>query len=176
MKKPLPEIEYLRKILRYEPDAGKLFWLHRDDVFALFNARLAGKEAFTIIDRDGYSASRICGKFLLAHRVIWAIVYGSWPAHCIDHINGIKADNRLSNLREATQSENGCNRPAPKHNIRGIKGVSWNNRDGKWHVRITKHGCCKHIGYFDNITDAAAAYAKAATELHGKFANQGAQP
>lgn len=165
--------DVLRRLLRFDPDTGKLFWLWCDAVSVQRNGQYAGKEALNTRGHDGYCKGKVMGVTLLAHRVIWAIVYGRWPEHYIDHINMVRSDNRLSNLREATRSENGCNRPAPKNNISGVKGVDWNKTAGKWQARIRKDGKSKRLGLFDTVSDAAMAYSAAAAELHGEFANYG---
>lgn len=111
--KPLPSPEVLRQLLRYEPDTGKLFWLHRAaDLFPSksaaksWNARFAGAEALATDNGQGYLAGRINGRPLKAHRVVWAISYGEWPIGEIDHINGNPGDNRIANLRAVGRTEN----------------------------------------------------------------------
>jgi hypothetical protein len=94
---------------------------------------------------------------------------GSWPVKKIDHRDTNRGNNRWLNLREATNSENGCNRAAPSSNTSGSKGVSWYSPRGKWRAAITVHGRQRCIGYFDKKEDAAAAYQKAAISHHGEF-------
>jgi hypothetical protein len=98
------------------------------------------------------------------------LAYGEFPEMSIDHINGIKTDNRLQNLRLATKSQNALNSKRHKDNTSGYKGVSWNKRLAKWGARITINGKYKHIGLFKNVEDAASAYAAAAYMHHGEFA------
>jgi hypothetical protein len=88
-----------------------------------------------------------------------------------DHINGNKLDNRKSNLRSATKSENMCNRGKPKNNTSGFKGVYWHNQNKKWYARIELHSKGQHLGYFSTPELAAEAYNAAAVSLHGEFAN-----
>jgi len=94
--------------------------------------------------------------------------HGYWLSR-IDHINGEKADNRLENLREATNAENLQNRGAPTNNSSGHKGVSWNKRDRRWTARIGAGGEKIHIGNFLSLEEAAAARAEVAKRLHGDF-------
>lgn len=105
---PLPSSEDLRKAFTYDAETGKLYYNRRtggsrSDLS--FNAKYAGKEAFVWCDKDGYRRSKINGRSVVAHRVIWKLVYGVDP-HEIDHINHDRADNRLANLRDVTRSEN----------------------------------------------------------------------
>lgn len=170
---PLPTVELLRNALRYEPETGKLFWNKRADAPRNWNSKYAGKEAFTAINDSGYLIGGIGNKKLRAHRVIWAIVYGAWPAHEIDHINMNKTDNQIENLREATHSQNQCNKLARSDNTSGFKGVSWHKQSKKWRVRIGRGNASRSLGYFDNILDAASAYDLAKSNWHGEFARSG---
>ena len=177
MNKLLPSPEVLRKILRYEPETGNLFWRERsEELFssagyggaeaeaARWNARFAGKPAM-IESNSGYKRGRIFGVRIRAHRVIWAMQTGGWPEAEIDHINCDASDNRWANLRGATASENAQNRRRPRNNKSGYKGVSWDAQRGLWIASITAR-----IGVFEDIEEAAAAYSKASAMLHGQFA------
>lgn len=88
----------------------------------------------------------------------------------IDHIDGNPSNNRKSNLRICTVSENGFNRGKPKNNTSGAKGVSWNKKSQKWCARIMSNGKDYIIGLFDTIKEASDAYDAKAIELHGEFA------
>jgi hypothetical protein len=87
-----------------------------------------------------------------------------------DHINGNGLDNRRSNLREATISQNGHNRRRDRDSSSGYKGVSWHARSGKWQVLIRANGPQKFLGYYVTAEEAARAYDAAARELHGEYA------
>lgn len=183
-EKPLASPEVLRQLLRYEPETGKLFWKARTpEMFSdkqraakhacsHFNSRFAGKEAFTTINDDGYHHSRIFGRMYKAHRVVWAIVTGEWPADQIDHINGIPTDNRFENLRPVTGLENCKNKKTPSSNTSGVIGVSWDKTNKKWKASIRVDGHRKHIGTFDNFLPAVAAR-KAEEVAHGFHENHG---
>lgn len=95
---------------------------------------------------------------------------GEWPNKEIDHINLDKHDNRFSNLRMASRSENGRNIRKYRTCTSGIKGVCWNARSKKWQAAIKVYGRKIHLGLHENINDAAVAYAKAAANYHGEFA------
>jgi len=171
----------LRKMLRYEPDTGKLFWLARSpDMFpegersnawrcANWNSKWAGKEAFTAITSRGYLHGRIFGQAYFAHRVIWALANGAWPIAWIDHRDRNTANNVLSNLREATASENLCNQGAPRTNTSGVKGITWDKCRAKWCAQIVLQKKRYFLGRFGTIEDATAAYVAANAQLHGEF-------
>jgi hypothetical protein len=105
-------------------------------------------------------------KFEYMHRAILGAVSGV----SIDHKNGNKLDNRRVNLRVATTSQNCQNRPKPKHNTSGFKGVSWNNMAKKWVSAITRSGDVNYLGSFSCPIEAALAYNRAAIRLYGEFA------
>lgn len=181
--KPLPSPEVLRQLLRYEPETGKLFWLHRAEHFfeghersaswlcAWWNKRFAGKEAFTADTGAGYRGGALFGQQLKAHRVIWALVTGEWPPKGtdIDHANGSRADNRFENLRLASRQENTLNRGATRANKCGLKGVSWYKAGRKWRAEIKSPSGREYLGQFDTPEEAHAAYCAAAERLHGQF-------
>jgi len=185
MTKYLPPPELLRKLLRYDPDTGLLFWRKRtSDMFnggasggrdsscRSWNTRHGGKEAFTSDDIKSYKRVAIFGKIYYAHRVMWALFYGEWPNDQIDHINGIKYDNKISNLRVVTHAENQRNKRICRANTSGITGVVWNKRDKNWRAQIKVDGRMKSLGYFD-CKSAAAIVRKAAEVKYGFHANHG---
>lgn len=90
-----------------------------------------------------------------------------------DHRNGNGLDNRICNLRPATQQENCCNQGIQKNNTSGIKGVSWQKSHNKWSVKIKFNGITYHLGYFDDIQEAEIVVRAKREELHGAFANHG---
>ena len=157
MAKELPSIEVLRNLMRYEPDTGKLFWLPRTwDMFtprkrpashvcANWNSANAGKEAFTAKNRYGYRVGRIFDSQYYSHRICWALFYGKEPLYEIDHINGIRCDNRIENLRDVSRSINMRNSSKRSHNTSGYNGVTWSDQIQRWTARIgSKHiACCK---------------------------------
>lgn len=184
MTKDLPSPELLRKLIRYDPETGKLFWRTRTaDMFPhtgraarickTFNSQLAGKEAFTSLNGDGYQQGTIFGRYYPAHRVIWSIHYGTWPDDQIDHINGVRNDNRIENLRDVSQHENQRNAKKRDDNTSGVTGVYRDKATGKWEARIRVYGRLKYLGSFGNIEDAASARKAAEAEFgfhknHGK--------
>lgn len=128
-------------------------------------------------DRHGYLRVAIDGQRYRLHRVIWLMAYGAWPTRQIDHINGRRTDNRLSNLREASREENSRNSKVQSNNASGKKGVSFHKASGKWQARICADGKRHSLGVFESREDAAAAYDRAAVSFHGAFARtNGNQP
>lgn len=169
----------LRKLLRYEPETGKLFWLPRtQDMMppglnaAVWNGQYAGNEAFTATGSHGYRASRVQNIQCLAHRLIWAICNSHWPTSQIDHINGDKQDNRIENLRAVSASENGRNKRIRSTSKSGVMGVYWADHAQKWRAEIKAGGLRHHIGYFTSKADAAAAR-KVAEREFGFHPNHG---
>ena len=121
-------------------------------------------------DKDGYLVIMIARKTYKAHRLAWLYVNGAWPAGQIDHINGVKSDNRICNLREATNAQNAVNTGVIKTNTSGLKGVSYSSSHRKFRAQIMRGGRNRTIGLFDSAQAAHEAYAKAATECFGEFA------
>lgn len=176
-KRILPTPGELRQLLRYEPETGKLFWKPRPlDMFLSeragksWNTKWSGKEALTSIDNHGYRKGDVFGRTYKAHRVIWAIHYGEWPEDKIDHRDNDKLNNRIVNLREATNSENAYNRGAWKSNATGFKGVSWVSGAKPFRAQIGFGGKLIHLGCHATAESAHAAYCEAAEKYHGEFA------
>lgn len=177
---PTPDL--LRELLRYEPDTGKMFWRERplwmftaEHYGNDWNAKHKNKEAFITDTGQGYCCGKVYSKKLKAHRVIWAIHHGAWPDGEIDHINGVRNDNRIENLRVVTSAENNQNRPMPKNNTSSVMGVNWHKHKSKWIAQIQCNGKNIHLGYFDSLDDASAARADAEAkygfhENHGRDA------
>lgn len=163
-EKNLPPVEYLRKRLRYEPETGKLFWLDCEEMSKSWRTRWSEKEAFTSLDSHGYFQGKIHNTNIMAHRAIWAIYHGQWPEDCIDHINGIRVDNKIENLRVVTKQENKKNAAMRSDNTSGITGVYWYKSKQKWRAQIKTKGVFKSLGFFVTIEDAAAARIEAASK------------
>lgn len=118
---------------------------------------------------DGYAARRDKAqnwKYVYMHRVITNPI----EKLEVDHINGDKLDNRRSNLRTCSKSQNGANKTKQSNNTSGYKGVTWNRRDKLWLARININRKSFHLGVYIDKNDAARAYNRAAVEYHGKFA------
>jgi len=154
--------ERLRELLDYDPLTGIFRW-----------RVLRGGRSVAGYFKDRYVRITISGTRYYAHRLAWLHVHGNWPNDQIDHANGIKQDNRLINLREASRSENHYNSKRPIHNKSGYKGVCWHKAVGQWQATIAVNSHQRHLGYFPTPEAAHNAYREAATKLHGSFANHG---
>lgn len=116
---------------------------------------------------DGYRQTSFRGKQYLDHILIWRIVTGKWCEKQIDHINGVRDDNRWENIREATNQENQSNRRARKDSSTGVKGVF--PRGKRFRAAITVEWREIHLGYFDTIEEAELAYGAAAEKYQKEF-------
>lgn len=167
----MPSQEVLCSVLRYEPETGLLFWKKRADVRPAWNTRFAGKQAFTALQCDGYRNGKIFGKVYLAHRIIFKMVVGTDPDK-IDHINGVRTDNRWDNLRDVDSETNSKNLGMSRKNTSGVSGVHWNSVKRKWVAQLGNHGARTHLGYFPSLEEATAVR-KASERQHGYHANHG---
>lgn len=129
----------------------------------------AGSVAGTV-DSHGYIVVEVDNVRIRAHRIVWAVASGAWPEAVIDHENGNTQDNRISNLRDATQAQNMANLKTPRTNKSGHKGVSWAAHASKWRASIRLDGKCKNLGYFEMPEAASAAYKSAASDARGQYA------
>ena len=117
----------------------------------------------------GYLITMVEGKLYKVHRLVYLWHHGHMPK-LLDHIDGNRSNNRIDNLREATDQQNGCNRGKNKNNKSGHKGVHYDKRRGKWQAQIMVNRKNFHVGYFDDPEEAHEAYKKAAANYHGDFA------
>lgn len=107
----------------------------------------------------------------MAHRLAWLYIYGEWPIDQLDHINRNTSDNRIENLREATQSQNNANRSANKSKkYSPLKGVSFYPDSKRWTASIRINNKNRHLGCFDTAEEAHAAYVAEADQVFGEFA------
>lgn len=113
---------------------------------------------------DGYRYVQCGAKQVKEHRLIWFLVHGAWPSEQLDHINGNKRDNRLTNLRPASGSVNQHNTRRRCDNSSGYKGVRYHAASGAFQARIGLHGRQHHLGTFPTAYEAHLAYERAANE------------
>lgn len=163
--------EYVRSLFDYDPETGVLTWKERprehfnsNRSWNSTNSRCAGKPTGQRANSDGYLEVCIDGFLYKAHRVIWLWVHGEEPEE-IDHDNGVRADNRLTNLVSATRAVNMKNKGMRKDNRSGVTGVGWHAKDRRWVAHITVSGRLKRLGGFIEKADAIAARRKAELEL-----------
>lgn len=149
----------LRSLVHYDADTG---------IFTRLKSKrgdTVGKQMGTMTD-IGYVLVWVAGKLQKAHRMAWLYTHGELPNLDIDHINGVKNDNRIVNLRLASRAENNQNRRNHnKNNSNRVIGVT-RNKFGKYVAAITLNYKAIHLGCFDTIEEAAAAYRKAKTAYH----------
>lgn len=155
--------EYLKSILRYDSETGLFTWAkkipHSKSV-----AQAGG------LCSQKYWRIKINKRSYKAHRLAWLYAFGEFPQGQIDHINGNRSDNRLCNLRLASNAENQMNRAkAAVTNNSGFLGVNFNKEVGKFAARIQSNGKRIHLGYFDSPEDASSAYIVMKTELSSFF-------
>lgn len=148
--------DQVRALLKYDPETGKF-------------AR-AGRPVGTPNPTNGYISIGISGNNYLAHRIAWLMHHNVWPEFEIDHINGDRSDNRISNLRLANRSENVRNSGIRSDNTTGAKGVSFSREHGMYRARIGLNGKRKHIGLFSTVAEASEAIERMRPEIHGEFA------
>jgi hypothetical protein len=157
-------LERLKSRLHYSPETGQ---------FTRLVSRGTGRAGLitAAVDSNGHIQIRVDKKRYRAHRLAWFYMTGCWPAAQIDHINGIRADNRWENLREATNTQNVINGKLRDDNPTGFKGVTLDSEGRrKWRARITVDGKQRFLGYFDTPEAAAEAYKAAAVAAFGQFA------
>ncbi len=158
--------ERLNEILDIEPWSGLMFW---KNVSSRRAKALNGKEAGTL-NCHGYVQIGIDGRNYRRSRLMWFYVHRVWPKEEVDHENLKKDDDRIANLREATYSQNMYNRPCPKNNSTGHKGVDWRPKKSRFRARITAEGKTITVGHFLTLRDAIVARETAQLKHHGEFA------
>lgn len=183
-RKDVPSPQVLRDLLEYDVETGALSWRPRAERFFLgsargsdvaarvWNARYAGRLAFTSLGSHGYLQGTVRRHVMLAHRVIWMIQTGLIP-HKVDHINRRRTDNSWANLREVTDSENSRNVTLGKNSSTGATGVSFRNDTQKWVAHITD-GRTHHLGCFGSFDEALTA--RRSAEVERGFHNTGGRP
>lgn len=171
-----PTQELLKTLLHYDKETGVFVWKKRSrDLFntpgsySTWNTRFSCKTAGGLCKFTGYVFIGINGIQYRAHRLAWLYVHGYLPDIEVDHINMIRSDNRLCNLREATHKENNQNRIKLKNNTSGYKGVCWNKQTNKWKAQIASDKKHYNLGEYANPLEAYGAYCKASKQLHKEF-------
>lgn len=174
-KQPPPTSCELQRLLTYDRATGKLLWRERpvelfhhcgdpQRIANSWNSVWAGKEAGNL-NREGYVLVTVYAVHYRAQRLIWCMVYGEWPSGQIDHLNGIRNDNRLANLADVSHSVNQRNMRKSRANTSGVTGVYWCKHTGMWRAEISiRHGRIR-LGRYASLDEAAAAVAAKRSEL-----------
>ena len=160
-------IERIAEVLRYDPDTGKLFWRKK-----IAPKCVVGREAGNGTGRRDIRIS-VDGVLYQAHRLAWVIMTGEQPPTLVDHADLDTRNNKWTNLRAASMSDNGANRPTQSNSRSGVKGVyhyPTHSPARPWLARLQRNGVIVLNRYFPTQAEAAAAYESAAKEAFGQFA------
>jgi len=158
----LPDVADLRALFIYEPESGALWW------------RASGKRAGSYSPRNKSLNVMIAKRGYLLHRIVWKLVHGEIPADMlVDHINGDRRDNRLSNLRLASNKSSVRNQGTRRDNKSGSKGVYYDEKARRFKAVIVRGGKQYRLGSHRTLDAAALAYKAAAVKFDGFYANGG---
>lgn len=160
LSKKYPSIEELKTLFRYDPDSGEIFWI-------VSGKGKIKKKAAGTLENTGYYGIMIEGRRLRSHRIAWALYYGQWPKDQIDHINGIITDNRITNLRAATNLQNGKNFKKKSNNTSGHTGVSF--RGKRWRVQIKVNYKLIYLGTYKTLDEAIKVRTEAEIKYFGEW-------
>ena len=149
----------LKSVVHYDRDSCLFTWISPT------SRRVRAGQNVSGTDGNGYAQIRIDKRNYRLHRLAWLYVYGSLPSCQIDHINMIRSDNRISNLRLASNGQNTNNRGVRSDSKSGLKGVSFVPTTGKWTARVRR----QHLGTFETKEDAYRAYKERATIEFGEY-------
>ena len=166
------------ELLRYDPETGHLYWRRRnrkwfdsEHRWKVWNTKHSGNRVGSDTGAGGYILTSVFNKTYSVHRIIWLMQTGEWPNE-IDHINGIRSDNRWCNLRNADRREQTKNTCRRCDNTSGVTGVTRHKQMGKWYARINVKGKQIDLGYYENFNDAVMAR-KRAEQKYGFHPNHG---
>ena len=152
--------QHLQSVLSYDPETGILTWKEQRG-----RVRAGDRAGFPY--GVGYRGIRVFGEQFYEHRIIWMLVHGKWPEYDLDHINRVRTDNRLRNLRETTRSENKQNQddaPYPTNKTSGYKGAYKNGR--RWQARVGLNNRTICLGTYDTPEEAHAVYINYKRTIH----------
>jgi hypothetical protein len=156
--------KYLQEIFEYS--LGNLYW-KKPLSYKTRVGSIAGS-----LKTTGYYSTQINGKSYKNHRLIFLFHHGYLP-ECIDHVNGVRSDNRIENLREATRSQNQYNKKISSNSVSKVKNVFFNKSSGKWQVKIRINGKRKNLGTYSDLEIAELVATEARNKFHMEFAKHG---
>ncbi|MEX5744645.1 HNH endonuclease signature motif containing protein [Massilia sp. X63] len=160
----LPTLERVKELLEYDFKSGLFKWKK-----VTSNRAVLGAEAGWFHQASGYRIISIDGEKIRSHRLAWFYMTGAWPPDQIDHINGVRDDNRWCNLRPATDAQNAQNKRHAKsdNHSSGLLGVSRNDKRFRpWRAHLTLSGKYYHLGNYETKEEAHEAYLKAKRKMH----------
>ena len=141
----------VQDLLSYDSESGIFQWKKK-------RRGISTSKQLGTCNGFGYLRITVLGKSYYAHRLAWFYVHGEWPIQ-IDHINGIKGDNRISNLRACSDLQNMQNKIKSQSNSKSkVLGVSWHKKAKKWQAHICIYKERKYLGLFSSIGEANKAY------------------
>lgn len=149
----------LREYLSYDPETGLFTWIKKPSSKTLLGA-IAGTPTVY-----GYTQIGLFKQLYSAHRLAWFYQYGVWPTQNIDHINGIRTDNRIANLRDVSCGGNNQNQTRPQRDNPYLGVHKFKGRD-RWRAAISVNNNSIHIGSFATPEEARDAYVAAKRKLH----------
>jgi hypothetical protein len=167
MAAPILTQERLKELFHYNPDTGIL-----TRVKTICGGVGVGEEPCRALTSYGYKAVTIDYKKYQIHRLAFLYMTGKFPPHQVDHINGVRHDNRWINLRPATDKENSRNMRKTHRNKSGVSGVRWYENCKKWRAQITASGTMYYLGHYNDWFDAVCAR-KSAERVHNFHPNHG---
>lgn len=159
-----PTYERLKQLLDYTPATGLFTWKVRT------SNRIKVGDVAGVLEQCGYISISIDRNKYKAHILARFYMTGFWPQNKTDHVDLCRSNNVWTNLREASNSQNGQNKGKLKNNTSGFKGVSWSKVGNKWAAELRVNGKRVFSGYFHDPRKAHEAYCDAALKFHGKFA------
>lgn len=172
----IPEQDYLLECFDYNPELGDFFWRERPREHFKFNnvymkfIKNCPNKLINTFNSTGYYTVILDGKEYLLHRLIWKLYYGEEPPNYIDHINGIRHDNRICNLREATQQQNIRNKnKLISNNISGYLGITYNKKSHRYRVSIACNYSNIYVGVFIDLNEARTRRVLLEKAIFGEF-------
>lgn len=154
--------ETIKERLHYDANTGLFRWR-----YSVVGGVQPWEEAGTL-EKDGYIRIRVKGKSYLAHRLAWLYVTGEFPKKQIDHLNRVRDDNRIENLRDVSQSVNKQNNSGYATNTSGHAGVCWDKSMKKWRVQLMLNYKRLFFGYYDDFELACLVADEAKDKYHTK--------